>query len=110
VTTRRAVFEPLEGAEYRCAVEAILGAGLEPAEFALEERRTEVRYPGGNHRVYKLVSIKRLSVGMQRQYNTGPGGGWPFEFERDLRVGIYDKKDHPEGGFAQQVASAPGAE
>ena len=66
-------------------------AGLDPAEFALEERRTDVRFPGGDRRIYKLVSVKRLTIGIQRQYNTGPGGGWPFEFERDLRVGLYGK-------------------
>jgi hypothetical protein len=89
MSSRRQVFAPLEGAEYRHAVDAIVQAGLEPAEFVLEERRTDVRYPGGDHRVYKLVSVKRLTVGIQRQYNTGSGGGWPFEFERDLRVGLY---------------------
>ena len=91
MTVRRAVFAPLEGVEYECAIDAIVRAGLDPAEFALEERRTDVRFPGGEHRVYKLVSVKRLTVDVQRQYNTGMGGGWPFEFERDLRVGIYGK-------------------
>jgi hypothetical protein len=92
LSTRRSVFTPLEGPECQCAVEAIAHAGLELAAFVLEERRTDVRYPGGDHRIYKLVSVNCLTVGIQRQYSTGPGGGWPFEFERDLRVGMYGKQ------------------
>jgi hypothetical protein len=82
-------FAPLDGTEYAMAISAILGAGYEPAEFALEERRSDLRAAGGSVRTYKLVSVKRLTVGYQRQYNSGPGGGWPYEFERDLRLHVY---------------------
>ncbi len=104
-STKRAVFAPLEGAEYDCAIEAILSAEHEPAEFLLEERRTDVRYPGGDRRVYKLVSVKRLTEGVQRQYNTAPGVGWPMEFERDLRLGLYGKRTEADGAASQPSAS-----
>lgn len=92
-TVKRESFLPLEGGEYTTAIAAIVGAGFEPAEFALEERRTDLRGPGGIHRVHKLISVKRLTVGYQRQYNSGPGGGWPYEFERDLRLRVYGPPD-----------------
>ncbi|MGZ5595236.1 MAG: hypothetical protein ACXWG3_01240 [Usitatibacter sp.] len=100
MTTKRATFAPLEGAEYQCAIEAIVGSQLEPSQFVLEERRTEMRYPGGDRRVHKLVSVKCLTAGIQRQYSSAPGGGWPFEFERDLRLGMYGP---------QPIASLTGA-
>ncbi len=87
------MFSPLAGAEFDGALEAIVGAGFDPADFMLEERCTVVRHPGGSQRVYKLVSVKRLTVGFQRQYNCGPGGGWPFEFERDLRLLAFGQKE-----------------
>jgi hypothetical protein len=92
LSTKRAVFAPMEGAELDTAIEAILSAEFAPAEFLLEERRTDLRFPGGDRRVLKLVSVKRLTEGIQRQYNTGSGGGWPFEFERDLRLGLFGKR------------------
>jgi hypothetical protein len=107
LTTRRSVFAPLEGPEYRCAVEAIANAGLELAAFVLEERRTDVRFPGGDHRVYKLVSVNCVAARMQRQYSTGPGGGWPFEFERDLRMGMYGKRAKAADRAASVIAAAP---
>ena len=93
MTSKRAMFAPLAGAELDGARAAIVGAGLDPADFMLEERCTIVRQPGGSQRVYKLVSVKRLTVGFQRQYNCGPGGGWPFEFERDLRLLVFGHKE-----------------
>ena len=86
---RRAVFAPLEGVEHSSAITAIVNGGFDPVEFALEERCTTVRQPGGGQRVHKLISVKRLTVGFQRQYNSGPGGGWPYEFERDLRLLVF---------------------
>jgi hypothetical protein len=88
MSVRKAVFASLEGAELTAAVSAITRAGLDPAHFALEERRTEQTMARGGA-VHKLISIKSLASGTQRQYSTGRGGGWPFEFERDLRVGFY---------------------
>ncbi len=88
MSLKRAGFAPLEGAEFQNALNAILCAGLEPSDFDLEERRTE-GYGRGGTAVHKLVSIKRRSTGIQRQYSTGRGGGWPFEFERDLGSGFY---------------------
>ena len=89
MTSKREVFAPLEGAEYTCAMAAIVNGGFNPAEFALEERCSIVRQPGGGQRIYKLISVKRLTIGFQRQYNSGPGGGWPYEFERDLRLLVF---------------------
>ena len=89
MTSRREVFAPLTGAEHTSAISAIVSGGFEPAEFVLEERCSTVRQPGGVQRVYKLISVKRLTVGFQRQYNSGPGGGWPYEFERDLRLLVF---------------------
>jgi hypothetical protein len=88
---KRAVFAPLEGAELDCALAAIVRVGLEPRDFVLEERRTDQYLAGGHSLIHKLISVKRLTSGVQRQYGTGRGGGWPFEFERDLRRGIYEK-------------------
>ena len=91
MTMKRGVFAPLQGAELAVALRAIDQAELDPAEFALEERRTDQRLAGGQHAVHKLISVKRLTTGMQRQYAGGRGGGWPYEFERDLRCGVYGK-------------------
>ena len=95
MSSKREIFGPLEGAEQASALAAIVGGGFDPAEFVLEERCSIVRQPGGGQRVYKLISVKRLTVGFQRQYNSGPGGGWPYEFERDLRLLVFG---HPQGG------------
>ncbi len=91
MSVKRSVFAPLEGKERDSAVSAIAGAELEPAEFVLEERRTEQVFARGSTVVHKLISVKRVTTGAQRQYSTGRGGGWPFEFERDLRCGLYDR-------------------
>ena len=88
---KRSMFAPLEGNERDSAVDAIARAELDPAEFVLEERRTEQNFARGSTVVHKLISVKRVSTGAQRQYSTGRGGGWPFEFERDLRCGLYDR-------------------
>jgi hypothetical protein len=88
---KRAVFAPLEGPELASALSAIARAGLDPAEFVLEERRNDQSFPGGQVAVYKLISVKRLATGMQRQYSKGRGGGWPFEFERDLLCGVFNQ-------------------
>jgi hypothetical protein len=89
VTSTRATFAPLEGAEFEGAIAAIVDAGFDPADFMLEERCSIARQPGGRQRIHKLVSVKRLTVGFQRQYSCGPGCGWPFEFERDLRLLVF---------------------
>jgi hypothetical protein len=94
-SARREAFVPLEGAEYECAIETIVKGGFEPVEFLLEERRSNVRLPGGGTRIHKLISVKRLTIGFQRQYNSGPGAGWPYEFERDLRLLVFG---HPVSG------------
>ena len=101
---RRAVFAPLEGAELAAAENAILRVGLDPGEFVMEERRTEQTFGGGASAVHKLISVKRLTTGAQRQYSTGRGGGWPFEFERDLRCGFYDRPWPAEPGISRGVA------
>ena len=93
MTARRAVFAPLAGAEFEGAIAAIVAAGFDPADFMLEERCSLVRQPGGHQRIDMLVSVKRLTVGFQRQYHCGPGGGWPFEFERDLRLLVFGQKE-----------------
>jgi hypothetical protein len=77
-------------------MEAIVGGGFDAAEFMLEERCSIVRQPGGTQRVYKLISVKRLTIGFQRQYNSGPGGGWPYEFERDLRLLVFGQAEQPK--------------
>jgi len=89
MSAKPAVWCPLEPPERECAFEAIVSAGLDTAEFVLEEKCNEVYFPGGAEHTYKLVSVKRLVQGSHRQYNTGPGGSWPFEFERDLQLGMY---------------------
>lgn len=89
MTSKRDAFTPLEGTEYACAMGAITEGGFDPGEFVLEERCSIIRQPGGTQRIYKLISVKRLTVGFQRQYNSGPGGGWPYEFERDLRLLVF---------------------
>jgi hypothetical protein len=89
LTSKREVFAPLQGAEYTVAIAAIVNGGFDAAEFVLEERCSIVRQPGGGQRIYKLISVKRITVGFQRQYNSGPGGGWPYEFERDLRLLVF---------------------
>lgn len=82
-------FTRLEGKEYETAIAALLAAGHDPAEFALEEQRTVLQMAGAAPQVFKLVSIKRLTAGMFRTYNSGRGGTWPFAFERDLRCGVF---------------------
>ena len=94
----RSTFSTLEGGELELAINAITRAGLEPSEFALEERRTDP-YALKGATVHKLISIKRIANGRQRQYVTGRGGGWPFEFERDLQCGF----------FGSEWPTAPGA-
>ena len=89
MTSRREMFASLEGAELAGAIAALVNGGFDPAEFILEERCSTVRQPGGVQRVHKLISVKRVTVGFQRQYNSGPGGGWPYEFERDLRLLVF---------------------
>jgi hypothetical protein len=91
MTVRRPMFAPLEGSERDSAVNAIARAELQPTEFVMEERRTQQNFARGSVVVHKLISIKRVTTGAQRQYSTGRGGGWPFEFERDLRCGLYDR-------------------
>ena len=108
MTSRREVFGPLTGAEYTSAISAIVAGGFEAVEFVLEERCSTVRQPGGGQRVYKLISVKRLTIGFQRQYNSGPGGGWPYEFERDLRLLVFGhpllEQRPPETGALQAKA------
>ena len=86
---RRAIFEPLQGVELEWAISAICAGGLDPSQFLLEERRSTFIAGGGVQVVHKLVSVKWLATGVQRQYSNGRGGGWPFEFEHDLRAGLY---------------------
>lgn len=97
---KRAIFACLEDPERAAAVSVILRAGLEPNEFVLEERRTDHNFGGGASSVHKLISVKRSVTGAQRQYSTGRGGGWPFEFERDLRCGFYDHDWPAEPGIS----------
>ena len=54
---KRDVLAPMTGPEYGCAMGALVEGGFEPSGFVLEERRSNVRQPGG---------------------------GWPKEFGRDL--------------------------
>ncbi len=82
-------FQPLAGSEYELAMSALADAGFDAAEFVLEEQRSEIRMAGGPPQVFKLVSVKRLTVGLQRCYNSGRGGTWPFEFQRDLRCRVF---------------------
>src|ERR1700682_3770112 len=82
-------FQPLEGSEYELAMAALADAGFDPSEFVLEEQRSEIRMAGSAPQVFKLVSVKRLTVGLHRCYNSGRGGTWPFEFQRDLRCRAY---------------------
>jgi hypothetical protein len=82
-------FEPLSGDELSVATNALASRGFEPSEFVLEEQRAQVHLAGGSDRSFKLVSVKRPAVGLQRVYNCGRGGSWPFAFERDLRCGTF---------------------
>jgi hypothetical protein len=82
-------FQPLADQEYEVAMSALVDAGFDPAEFVLEEQRSEIRMANAPAQVFKLVSVKRLTVGLQRCYNSGRGGTWPFEFQRDLRCRVY---------------------
>jgi len=106
MTSRREMFAPLTGAEYASAIAAIVAGGFEPAEFVLEERCSTIRQPGGGQRIYKLISVKRLTVGFQRQYNSGPGGGWPYEFERDLRLLVFGHAGLDQRPVVREVSSA----
>jgi hypothetical protein len=90
---KRESFSPLEGVEYATAIAALSNGGYASAEFLLEECRSDVQLPGGNVGIYKLVRVKRVSTGFQHQYNCGPGGGWPFEFERDLGLHVFGEVD-----------------
>lgn len=111
MTSKREAFAPLEGAEHTSAMEAIVACGFDPAEFVLEERCSFVRQPGGGQRVYKLISVKRITVGFQRQYNSGPGGGWPYEFERDLRLLVFghaqEQQDRKPGLGGRARSTSP---
>jgi hypothetical protein len=82
-------FQPLADTEYELAMSALVDAGFDPADFVLEEQRSEIRVANAPAQVFKLVSVKRLTVGLQRCYNSGRSGTWPFEFERDLRCRVY---------------------
>src|SRR5258708_37465595 len=84
-------FAPLGGSEFRTAIAALIAGGFEPAEFLLEEQKTEIQMASSDPQVFKLVSVKRLTVGLKREYNSGRGGTWPFAFERDLRCGVFGK-------------------
>ena len=88
-------FAPMTEPEFSSAMTAIAERGFDPADFVLEERRTNIRQPGGSVKVLKLVSVKRLATGFQRQYNSGPGGGWPYEFGRDLALLTFGSRDIP---------------
>lgn len=92
MSMKRPLFAALQGEERDAAINAIARASLAPSEFVLEERRTQQNFSRGDVVVHKLISIKRVTTGAQRQYSTGRGGGWPFEFERDLRCGLYDRQ------------------
>ena len=87
--SKRDMFGPLEGVERASALEAIASGGFDVGEFVLEERCSILRQPGGVQRTHKLISVKRITVGFQRQYSCAPGGGWPYEFERDLRLLVF---------------------
>ena len=107
MSCKRPMFAPLQGAELEAAVSAIMRAELPPADFALEERRTEQNFALGAVQVHKLISVKRLANGRQRQYSTGRGGGWPFEFERDLRYGFYASPWPSQPGISGGAEAAP---
>ena len=95
VKSTRNAFEPLTEPEFSSAMTALAEGGFDPAGFVLEERRTNFRLPGGSVKVHKLVSVKRIATGFQRQYNSGPGGGWPYEFGRDLGLLTFGARDIP---------------
>jgi hypothetical protein len=103
---KREVFAPLDGAEHKTAIAAIEKAGLDPSEFVLEERcaRPPLRTPSTS--AHKLISVKRLTNGTQRQYGSGRGGGWPYEFERDLRMFFYGRPN--VGGYPRRPGAAAG--
>jgi hypothetical protein len=103
MSARRPIFAPLQGTERDSAANAIARANLDLAEFVLEERRTEQIFARGNSVVHKLISIRRVTTGAQRQYSTGRGGGWPFEFERDLRLGFYDRPWPSAPGYVAEA-------
>jgi hypothetical protein len=92
---RKDLFAPMTEPEYSSAVEALVERGFAPADFVLEERCSNVRQPGGKVKIHKLVSVKRITTGFQRQYNCGPGGGWPYEFGRDLGQLSFGAKNAP---------------
>ena len=93
----RGIFEPMTEPEFSSAMTALADGGFDPADFFLEERCSNIRLPGGAVKVHKLVSVKRLATGFQRQYNTGPGSGWPYEFGRDLGLLAFGARDIPSG-------------
>jgi len=92
---RRDAFAPMTEPEYSSALATLVEGGFEPADFLLEERSSRMRMPGGAVKVHKLVSVKRLATGFQRQYNSGPGSGWPYEFGRDLGLLIFGARGDP---------------
>jgi hypothetical protein len=81
-------FASLAGAELDLATKAIARARCCPDEFELQERRKPVPSPTGVF-LYKVIDVTRVTTGRRRQYHNGRGGGWPFEFERDLLRGFF---------------------
>jgi hypothetical protein len=97
---KRAELTPMEGIELEYAKRAIAAAGLDPADFALEQELCEQELPFGQSRRSTVISVTRVTTGAQRLYGTGRGGGWPHEFELDLRDGVYGR-DFPTSPGAQ---------
>jgi hypothetical protein len=92
---RRDAFAPMTEPEFSSALATLVDGGFEPADFLLEERCSNFRMPGGVVRISKLVSVKRLATGFQRQYTSGPGSGWPYEFGRDLGALTFGARNGP---------------
>ena len=99
---RRDAFTPMTEPEFSSALATLQEGGFEAADFLLEERRSNVRMPGGAVKVYKLVSVKRLATGFQRQYNSGPGSGWPYEFGRDLGLLAFGARTAPRSRMVRE--------
>ena len=91
----RNVFAPMTDPEHSAALGQIAERGFDPAGFVLEERCSNFRMPGGSVKVTKLVSVKRIATGFQRQYNSERGSGWPYEFGRDLGQLAFGSRDIP---------------
>ena len=99
-------FAPLEGVELETALRVIERAGLERADFVLEERRTDREIIAAHILVHKIIRVRTVATGMERQYGTGrSGAGWPSEFERDLRQGLYSTDFPAEPGVRKGVSS-----